>query len=53
MLNRYNTGLVIVDIQGKLATLVHESETMIVQTVKLVQAAKILDLPIVFLEQCM
>ncbi|TMO57201.1 hydrolase [Pseudoalteromonas phenolica] len=51
MLNRYNTGLVIVDIQGKLATLVHESEAMIAQTVKLVQAAKILDLPIVFLEQ--
>ena len=51
MLNRYNTGLVIVDIQGKLASLVHGSEAMISQTVKLVQAAKLLDLPIVFLEQ--
>ncbi len=51
MLNRHNTGLVIVDIQGKLATLVHDSEVMIVQTVKLVKAAKVLDLPIVFLEQ--
>ena len=51
MLNRYNTGLVIVDIQGKLATLVHDSEAMISQTVKLVQAAKLLDLPMVFLEQ--
>ncbi|RZQ51662.1 hydrolase [Pseudoalteromonas phenolica] len=51
MLNRYNTGLVIVDIQGKLASLVHGSEAMISQTVKLVQAAKLLDLPMVFLEQ--
>ena len=51
MLNRHNTGLVIVDIQGKLATLVHDSEVMIAQTVKLVKAAKLLDLPIVFLEQ--
>ena len=41
----------IVDIQGKLASLVHGSEAMISQTVKLVQAAKLLDLPIVFLEQ--
>lgn len=51
MLNRHNTGLVIVDIQGKLATLVHDSEVMIAQIVKLVKAAKLLDLPIVFLEQ--
>jgi nicotinamidase-related amidase len=51
MLNKHNTGLVIVDIQGKLATLVHDSEAMIAQTVKLVQAAKLLDIPIVFLEQ--
>jgi len=51
MLNKHNTGLVIVDIQGKLARLVHDSEATIAQTIKLVQAVKLLDMPIVFLEQ--
>lgn len=51
MLNKHNTGLVIVDIQGKLAQLVHDSDALITQTAKLIQAAKHLELPIVFLEQ--
>ncbi len=51
MLNRENTGLIVVDIQGKLAGLVYESDTVIANCATLIQGAKALDLPIVLLEQ--
>lgn len=51
MLDRDNTGLIIVDVQGKLASLVDESEALIKNCVTLIQGAQILDLPIVWLEQ--
>jgi len=51
MLDRENTGLIIVDIQGKLARLVNDSEILIANCTKLIQGAKALDLPIVLLEQ--
>ena len=51
MLNKHNTGLIIVDIQGKLAEQMHDSSAMIAQTAKLIQAAQILELPISLLEQ--
>lgn len=51
MLNCSNTGLVVVDIQGKLATLVDASESLIANTRVLVAGAKILNLPIIVLEQ--
>ena len=51
MLDRDNTGLLIVDIQGKLARLVDNSETVIANCGKLIEGAKALDLPIVWLEQ--
>lgn len=50
MLVQENTGLVVVDIQGKLARLVHDSDTFISNCVRLIQGAKALDLPVIFLE---
>jgi nicotinamidase-related amidase len=43
--------LVVVDIQGKLARLMHDTEAMIEQTRRLIQAARLLELPIVWAEQ--
>ncbi|WP_394248511.1 isochorismatase family protein [Vibrio profundi] len=51
MLTKDNTGLIIVDVQGKLASLVHESEVIIENTIKLVKGALALELPIIWLEQ--
>ncbi|MGE7912188.1 hydrolase [Lysinibacillus xylanilyticus] len=43
--------LVVVDVQGKLATIVDESEEMIANVAKLVQAMQALEVPILWLEQ--
>jgi nicotinamidase-related amidase len=51
LLNREDTLLVVVDVQGKLAQVVHESEAMLQTLVKLIQGANILGLPVVWLEQ--
>ncbi|MEZ9202701.1 hydrolase [Vibrio splendidus] len=51
MLNRANTGLVVVDVQGKLARLVDESDTLIANCEKLAHGAQVLGLPIIRLEQ--
>ncbi|MFB9153980.1 isochorismatase family protein, partial [Vibrio gallaecicus] len=51
MLNRENTGLIVVDIQGKLARLVYESEALISNCQKLIKGAQALELPIITLEQ--
>lgn len=51
MLTQNNTGLIVVDIQGKLATLVHDSDALIANTVALIKGARTLDLPILYLEQ--
>ncbi|UFJ39574.1 hydrolase [Brevibacillus humidisoli] len=51
MLSRENTLLVVVDVQGKLARIVHDSEEMVDTLEKLVQGAQILGIPVVWLEQ--
>ncbi|TOL11464.1 hydrolase [Vibrio parahaemolyticus] len=51
MLSKGNTGLIVVDVQGKLATLMHESDALIENITKLVKGAKALGLPILWLEQ--
>ncbi|MHC6527511.1 MULTISPECIES: isochorismatase family protein [unclassified Vibrio] len=51
MLTRENTGLVVVDVQGKLATLVEDSDAVVANITTLVKGAKTLKLPIVWLEQ--
>ncbi|WP_338469616.1 hydrolase [Niallia sp. XMNu-256] len=43
--------LVVIDIQGKLANIVEESEKMIDNTTKLVQAMNALNVPIIWIEQ--
>lgn len=50
-LSRENTGLIVVDIQGKLARLVHNSDYLIACCQKLIQGAQTLGLPILWLEQ--
>ena len=47
MIDRDNTGLLIVDIQGKLARLVDNSEALIANCGKLIEGAQALSLPIV------
>ncbi|QFZ54450.1 hydrolase [Oceanihabitans sp. IOP_32] len=51
MLNTENTGLILVDVQGKLARTVFESESLIANIEKLIKGCKILGIPIVWLEQ--
>lgn len=43
--------LVVIDIQGKLAAIVDESEAMIANVAKLVQGMRLLDIPIIWMEQ--
>ncbi|MCH7372188.1 isochorismatase family protein [Aeromonas sp. MR16] len=51
MLKSNQTGLLVVDIQGKLARLVEGSEELIANTARLVQGAQALGLPVIWLEQ--
>jgi len=51
MLKKDNTGLIVTDIQGKLARLVHESDELVANCEKLIKGAQVLGLPIVWLEQ--
>jgi nicotinamidase-related amidase len=51
MLTKGKTGLVVIDVQGKLSTVVHDSERFIANLVTLIKAAKLLDMPILWLEQ--
>ena len=43
--------LVLVDVQGKLAEIVHQSEQVLQNIAKLIQGLQILDVPIIWLEQ--
>ncbi|MHC1766528.1 MAG: isochorismatase family protein [Verrucomicrobiia bacterium] len=51
MLARDNALLMIVDVQGKLALLMHEKETLFRNLQILIKGAQILNLPIVWVEQ--
>ncbi|WP_448213833.1 isochorismatase family protein [Colwellia sp. MEBiC06753] len=51
MLTIDNTGVIVVDIQGKLARLVNESEALIANCTTLIKGAQVLDLPIIVVEQ--
>jgi len=51
MLSVDNTVLLVVDIQGKLARIVHDSEATIQGAGKLIRGAKVLGLPILHTEQ--
>lgn len=51
LLKKSNTGLIVVDVQGKLARMVHESERVILNITSLIKGAHILNIPIVWVEQ--
>lgn len=51
MLNKDQTLLVLVDVQGKLAQIVQNSEQMLTNMVKLIQGLQLLDIPVIWLEQ--
>ena len=51
MLNRDNAVLVVIDVQGKLATLMYQQETLFKNVIRMIQAAKVLNIPIVWTEQ--
>ncbi len=51
MLKATNAALVIVDIQGKLATLMHEKEKFYENAVRMIRGAKVLNIPIIWNEQ--
>ncbi len=51
MLRHYNTALVLIDIQGKLASLMHQREQLYRNLEILIKGAQVLELPILWLEQ--
>lgn len=51
MLNAADTALVIIDVQGKLAQIMDQKDTLFSNLETIVKGAKILDLPIVWVEQ--
>lgn len=51
VLQRETTGLLVVDVQGKLARLMHHSDSVIQRCAALIQGAQRLNLPIIWLEQ--
>ncbi|MFQ3234495.1 MAG: nicotinamidase-related amidase [Paraglaciecola sp.] len=51
MLKKEQVGLLVIDIQGKLANIVHESELLLTNTVTLIKGAQALNLPVLCLEQ--
>ena len=52
MLDIKNCSLVVVDVQGKLATLMHDRQLLFKNIRILIEAAKILDIPIIWTQQC-
>jgi nicotinamidase-related amidase len=52
MLDIQNCCLVVVDVQGKLARLMHDKESLFKNIEILIQAAKILNIPILWCQQC-
>jgi nicotinamidase-related amidase len=51
MLQKENTVLVVIDIQGKLAQLMHQKEAVYQNVNRLIEGAKVLDMPIIWTEQ--
>ena len=51
MLNKDNAGLMIIDVQGKLAEQMFESDKLLQKIATLIQGAKLLGLPIIWMEQ--
>jgi len=52
MLEIQNCCLIVVDVQGKLAQLMHDKDTLFKNIEILIKSAKILDIPILWCQQC-
>lgn len=52
MLDTKKFSLVVVDVQGKLATLMHDRQNLFKNIRILIEAAKILDAPVIWTQQC-
>lgn len=52
MLDQTDCGLIVVDVQGRLARLMHDSEPFIARTACLIQACQRLAMPVITLEHC-
>jgi nicotinamidase-related amidase len=51
MLTINNTVLLVIDVQGKLAQLMHQKETLFANLERIIRGAKVLELPIIWTEQ--
>lgn len=51
MLQPDDAALIVIDVQGKLATLMHEKETLFQNLTRLIRGAQLLEIPIVLTEQ--
>jgi len=51
MLNSKNTVLVIIDVQGNLARIMQNAETLFQNMAILIQGARLLDVPVIWMEQ--
>ena len=51
MLKKESTGLIVVDIQGQLTRLVHDSDALVSKCEKLIKGIQALELPILWLKQ--
>ncbi|MHC0442615.1 hydrolase [Flavobacterium sp. 3-210] len=51
MLIEENTGLILIDVQGKLARIVDKSEALILNLEKLIRGCQLLSIPIIWAEQ--
>jgi nicotinamidase-related amidase len=51
MLKRDNTALIVIDVQGKLARLMHEKDALFQNLERLIKGAQILGIPILWTEQ--
>lgn len=51
MMNQENTILVVVDIQTRLTRVMHEKETLIQRVVQLISGLRVLNVPVLWLEQ--
>lgn len=51
MLTVNNTALLVIDVQGKLAQLMHQKETLFANLQKIIKGAQVLNIPIIWTEQ--
>lgn len=51
MLKKENAALVVIDVQGKLATLMHQKETLFANVIRMIKGARVLGIPILWTEQ--